>query len=73
MRKALVIAHAFLHWQLVPMKAISTNEPIHVVSVSLNVSLNDNHQMLKFQLTEPLVYAFTFYFGKKSHKIESHE
>ena len=27
---------------------LSLNEPIHVVNVSLNVSLDDDHQMLKY-------------------------
>ena len=34
------------------------NEPLHVVNVSLNVGLYDNHQMLKYQLWGPLTYVF---------------
>ena len=30
-------------------KVVNHIEPIHVVNVSLNVSFNDDHQMLKYQ------------------------
>ena len=33
----------------------SVSEPIHVVNVSLNVSLNDDHQMLKYQSFDPFM------------------
>ena len=36
-------------------------EPIHVVNVSLNVNLNDNHQMLKHQSFNPFVMIVTNY------------
>ena len=31
-------------------------EPIHMVNVSLNMSLNDNHQMLKYQSLDPFFF-----------------
>ena len=34
------------------------NEPIHVVNVSLNVSLNDDHQILKYQSLDPYMLKY---------------
>ena len=30
-------------------------EPLHVVNVSLNMSLNDDHQILKYQSFDPFI------------------
>ena len=44
------------------------NDTIHVVNVSLNVSLNnDNHQMLKYQRQDLSTIFFSFLFWYKSH------
>ena len=45
---------------------LSLTGPIHVVNVSLNVSLNDGHKMLKYQPADPSTYVF--YFDKKLYK-----
>ena len=38
------------------------NEPIHVANVSLNVSLNDDHQMLKHQSLDTSTLSYQKHF-----------
>ena len=43
--------YAFNRWRsssLLSLNALSANEPIHVINVRVNVSLNDDHQMVKY-------------------------
>ena len=36
-------------------------EPIHVVNMSVNMSLNDDHQILKYQLLELFILYYQPY------------
>ena len=53
-----------IHSAFMNHHVVSANvELFHVVNVSLNMSFNDNHQILTYQLYDPSTYVFTFLFG----------
>ena len=39
----------------------SVNEDSHVINMSFNVNLNDEYQMLKYQLKDQSPFVFTFF------------
>ena len=52
------------HWKHYSGKnylSIKSIELIHVVNVSLKVSLNDDHQMLKYQLYKICQFTFSYF------------